>query len=100
LPDEPPTGTEPGPPPPHMQRNVALWLGHTLLPTVDRYVPRSRPLTVSVGADSDGQVPHRTAAALAARLGVHPAVLPGGHFGIDTHPDAFADGIARILSSN
>jgi hypothetical protein len=30
---------------------------------------------------------------------VRPAVLPGDHFGIDTHPDAFADGIARILSS-
>jgi pimeloyl-ACP methyl ester carboxylesterase len=100
---------EPGPadeatPPPHVQRNVALWLGHTLLPTVDRYTPdidrlRSRPMTVSVGADSEGQITHRTTTALAARLGIRPAVLPGGHFGMDTHPDAFAEAVARILLS-
>lgn len=102
-----PEGPEPvdgAAPPPHMQRNVALWLGHTLLPTVDRYTPdtarlRSAPVTVSVGADSEGQLTHRTTTALATRLGVCPAVLPGDHFGVDTHPEAFADGIVGILAS-
>lgn len=101
VPEEP-AGQDPSPPPPHMQRNVARWLGHTLLPTVDRYVPdvarlRWRPLTVSVGADSEGQLTHRTTMALATRLGSKPAVLPGDHFGMDTHPDAFATGIAHLL---
>ena len=78
--------------------------GTRWLPTVDQYTPhtarlRSAPVTVSVGADSEGQLAHRTTTARATRLGVRPAVLPGGHFGMDTHPDAFADGIVRILAS-
>lgn len=91
-------------PPPHMQRNVACWLGHTLLPTVDEYTPdiarlRERPVTVSVGTDSEGQLTHRTTMALAARLGMRPVAFPGDHFGMDTHPDAFAEQLVRVLAS-
>lgn len=85
-------------------RNLERFIGHMLVPTVDHYVPdvgllRSRPVTVSVGKDSAGQLPHRTAAALAGRLGSEPVVLPGDHFGIETHPQAFAAGLQRVLSA-
>lgn len=84
--------------------NLERFLAHMLLPTVDHYVPdvgrlRSLPVTVTVGAESVGQLPHRTAMALAARLGTEPVTLPGDHFGIEGQPDAFAAGLLRILSA-
>lgn len=83
-------------------RNLERFIGHMLLPTVDQYVPhvatlRTRPVTVTVGEDSVGQLPYRTATALAARLGIEPVVFPGDHFGVEGKPEAFAERLRQVL---
>lgn len=82
--------------------NLGYFLEHLMLETVDRHTPdvatlRSRPVTVTVGEDSVGQLPYRTAVALAEQLGQEAVSLPGNHFGIQTHPAEFAARLREIL---
>ena len=89
-------------PRPSVIGNLGFFLEHLMLETVDRYTPdvatlRSRPVTVTVGEDSVGQLLYRTAVALAERLGPAAVSLPGNHFGIQTHPTEFAARLRAIL---
>lgn len=82
--------------------NLGFFLEHMMLETVDRHTPdvsalRSLPVTVAVGADSVGQLAHRTATALAGQLGREAVSFPGNHFGVSTHPEAFAARLRAVL---
>ncbi|MDJ0380533.1 alpha/beta hydrolase [Streptomyces sp. G-G2] len=84
--------------------NSARFFGHELHGTVT-HQPDFRALAagtsrivVGVGADSRGQTAHRTALALADRLGSAPAVeFPGDHAGFLAHPKEFADRLRETL---
>ncbi|MFI1364383.1 alpha/beta fold hydrolase [Streptomyces griseochromogenes] len=85
---------EDGPPSP-----IAVFLAHVLRPFT-AYTPAfSAPtgLTVAAGADSRGQVLHRTAQAVAQRTGSPFTEFPGGHLGTLEHPVAFADRLTQTL---
>jgi len=63
-------------------------------------------IVVAVGAESTGQFAHRSALAVAERLGVEAVVFPGDHagflggeFGITGEPDAFAAALRRVLTA-
>ncbi|MDW4908407.1 alpha/beta hydrolase [Streptomyces sp. ADMS] len=81
---------------------MAVFLTRVLLPFTS-YVPDlaalSAPsrLTVAVGIDSTGQLPHRTATFLARRTGSAARRFPGGHLGMLTHPAEFAARLTETL---
>ncbi|WP_439946763.1 alpha/beta fold hydrolase [Streptomyces sp. BBFR109] len=79
---------------------MALFLAHVLRPFT-AYAPPARPvdapLTVAAGADSAGQLLHRTAALLAERCGGVFAEFPGGHIGAVEQPEAYADRLTEVL---
>lgn len=52
-----------------------------------------------VGIDSRGQLPYRSAAALAARLGLPLTELPGGHLGPIERPTQFATAFRSLLET-
>ncbi|WP_181794742.1 alpha/beta fold hydrolase [Streptomyces sp. WELS2] len=82
---------------------MGVFLARVLRPFT-AYAPASAPppgrLTLAAGTDSRGQLLHRTAEALAARLGSAFAEFPGGHLGTLDHPVEFADRLAETLRSN
>lgn len=61
---------------------------------------RSRPVTVAVGEESEGQLAYRGAVALAERLGKNPVTFPGGHGGVDSHPEAFARRLDGVFDTH
>jgi pimeloyl-ACP methyl ester carboxylesterase len=79
---------------------MALFLAHVLRP-FSSYVPQldapAARLTLAAGADSRGQLLHRTAAFLAERTGAAFAEFPGGHLGAVEHPQEFADRLLAAL---
>ncbi|MFQ6143402.1 alpha/beta fold hydrolase [Streptomyces seoulensis] len=79
---------------------MALFLARVLRPFTS-YAPPTGPaevpLTLAAGADSAGQLLHRTAALLAERCGGEFAEFPGGHIGVVERPEAFADRLAEVL---
>ncbi|WP_028646976.1 alpha/beta fold hydrolase [Nocardiopsis sp. CNT312] len=60
---------------------------------------RSAPVRVvpGIGEDSAGQLCDRTSMALAAGLGVRPAMFPGGHSGFSDAPEPFAARLREVL---
>lgn len=54
-------------------------------------------LVPAAGVDSRGQLPYRTAAALATRLGLPLTELPGGHLGPVERPTQYADALKALL---
>ncbi|WP_438483689.1 alpha/beta fold hydrolase [Streptomyces sp. S186] len=60
-------------------------------PDIDRLRTLSGRLVFAGGQDSRGELPYRTAAALAERLGAPLLHFPGGHTGTTTHPVEFAE---------
>jgi pimeloyl-ACP methyl ester carboxylesterase len=56
-------------------------------------------VVVAAGATSAAEFAHRTAAALAERLGTPLAEFPGGHIGFATDAGAFAAALRRTLSA-
>lgn len=103
--------TAPQPPSPtdELTTPMAVFLTRVLLPFTS-YVPdltalsaltaQSAPsprLTVAVGIDSAGQLPHRTATFLARRTGSAARQFPGGHLGVLTHPAEFAARLTETL---
>ena len=42
-------------------------------------------------------MPHRVAASFADRLGAPLHIVPGGHVGYVTYPEAFANSVAALL---
>ncbi|MEW2619383.1 alpha/beta fold hydrolase [Streptomyces sp. NPDC048106] len=63
-------------------------------------VPDPARLTLAAGADSRGQLLHRTAEFTAGRLGGTFAEFPGGHLGTLDHPVEFADLLAETLRAS
>ncbi|MFI5805066.1 alpha/beta fold hydrolase [Streptomyces sp. NPDC051561] len=59
------------------------------VPDVDRLKALPEHLVIASGRDSEGELPHRATAALAARTGARLRNLPGGHTGLTTHPAEF-----------
>ena len=83
----------------------ARFLGHDIMATT-RFVPDTAALATSttrvvvgVGASSGGQLAHRTALALAERLGVEAIEFPGGHGGFTLQPQEFADALRKVLGN-
>ena len=86
-----------------MQNNLDFFLGHMLLSLGD-YTPdisrlRALPVTVAVGEASEGQLAYRAAVALAEQLGKEPTVFPGDHGGFNSHPEAFAKRLDKVLGT-
>jgi pimeloyl-ACP methyl ester carboxylesterase len=98
------------PPSPEMQEafgrimcNLDFFLAYGIRP-ISQYVPdvatlRAGPVrvVVGVGETSTGQVAHRTAVALAERLGTAPVTFPGDHGGYGSQPAAFAERLHQVL---
>ncbi|MFI9246703.1 alpha/beta fold hydrolase [Streptomyces sp. NPDC053086] len=80
-----------------------VFLARVLRP-FSAYAPAVAPppgrLTVGFGADSRGQLLHRTAELLAERLGSACVAFPGGHLGTLDHPVEFADLLTETLRSS
>jgi clorobiocin biosynthesis protein CloN7 len=80
------------------------FFGHGLLP-VALYRPdftalETAPARVVVagGSTSEGEFAHRTAAALADRLGTRLVAFPGGHGGFASDPAEFVAVLRRTLT--
>ena len=65
----------------------------------------STRIVLGAGAESDGEMAHRGAEAVAQRLGTTPVTFPSGHggflggeYGQTGEPDAFADKLRQILA--
>ncbi|HET9625995.1 MAG TPA: alpha/beta fold hydrolase [Kofleriaceae bacterium] len=56
-------------------------------------------IAVGVGADSAGELAHRTGRALAEQLGVAPVIFPGDHVGFTVHAAGFADTLHHTLQA-
>jgi len=84
-----------------MKTNLAYFMRHGIL-QIASYRPdleslRQRRLIVGVGAESVGQLAHRTGMALAEALPVGATLFPGGHGGYGRYVPEFAEAIAFAL---
>lgn len=79
---------------------MAVFLAHVLVPFTS-YTPDlgalSPGLTLAAGADSRGQLLHRTAEFIAERTESPFVEFPGGHLGAAEHPFAFAERLVETL---
>lgn len=104
--------TEPEPPAPALVELFTslgdlqpVMLEHILLPFTTHEVDlsaleaRTSRLLPVVGIDSRGQLPYRTAAALATRLGLPLTEFPGGHLGPVERPAQFAEALKALLAT-
>lgn len=102
--------TLPEPPTPELLKLLSLlgdlqplFLEHVLIPfTTDEIdlaaLAKAHPrLVPAAGIDSRGQLPHRTATALATRLGLPLHEFPGGHLGPVERPTQFAGALRALL---
>jgi clorobiocin biosynthesis protein CloN7 len=55
-------------------------------------------IVVAAGAASKGQLPNRTAVALADRLGTSVVEFPGDHVGFVVHPEECGRVLHQVLS--
>jgi pimeloyl-ACP methyl ester carboxylesterase len=99
-----PQGEDAAPQPPSAEEAASneRFFRHGLLP-IALYQPdlpamRGASVQVGGGTSSKGQFPHRTAVALAERLGTPLVDFPGGHAGFATDADDFADVLRRTLT--
>ncbi|GAA2157818.1 MULTISPECIES: alpha/beta fold hydrolase [Glycomyces] len=83
-----------------------VFLGHMLVPFTG-YEPdlpalaaQAERLVLAVGVDSHKDLPFQTTAALASRLGLPVAELPGGHLGSVDRPTQFAEALKSLLNAN
>ncbi|MBB5490729.1 alpha/beta fold hydrolase [Nocardiopsis metallicus] len=82
-----------------------IMLEHIMLPFTTHepglsvLAAHSDQLVPVVGVDSAGQLPYRTAAALAARLGLPLTEFPGGHLGPVERPAQFAGALKDLLGT-
>jgi pimeloyl-ACP methyl ester carboxylesterase len=86
-----------------MLRNLEFFLGSMFLPMME-YRPdvallTALPAVIGVGEDSEGQLAHRTAVALAERLEQKPVFFPGDHGGFSAQPEAFAHRLYEAFSA-
>ncbi|MFI7453870.1 alpha/beta fold hydrolase [Nonomuraea sp. NPDC049714] len=66
----------------------------------------STRVVIAVGAESEGEMAHRSGVAVAGRLGVEPVTFPSHHggfmdgeFGMKGDPDGFAAALRKILAA-
>jgi hypothetical protein len=66
----------------------------------------STRIVIGAGAESEGEMTHRAALAVAERLGIEPVIFPshhggflGGEFGWRGEPDAFAAVLRDVLGA-
>lgn len=76
----------------HMLRATARWQ-----PDLDRLRAVPTRIVVGIGEDSAGQLCDRAARALAAGLGIAPAMFPGDHIGFAENPAAFEVRLRAVL---
>ncbi|WP_069884815.1 alpha/beta fold hydrolase [Streptomyces luteocolor] len=69
-------------------------------PDVPRLRAVSDRLVIACGQESAGELPYRSAAFLAERLGRRPHHFPGGHTGLTTHPAAFGTLLRTALGTD
>jgi pimeloyl-ACP methyl ester carboxylesterase len=88
-------------------------IGHTILP-ITAYQPdfdalRAAPtrIVLAAGAESKGEMAHRGAFAVAARLGTEPVIFPSHHggflgdeYGWPGQPDMFAANLREVLAED
>ena len=74
-------------------------------PDVDALRAASTRIVIAVGVESDGELAHRGAEAVAERLGTTPVIFPSGHagflggeYGQHGDPDAFAVTLREVLA--
>jgi len=67
----------------------------------------STRIVMAAGAESEGELAHRGAEAVAERLGTKPATFPSGHagflggeYGQTSEPDSFAATLREVLAAN
>ncbi|MEV7965839.1 alpha/beta hydrolase [Sphaerisporangium sp. NPDC088356] len=68
------------------------------VPDLDALRAGSTRLVIGIGEQSAGQLCDRTSRALAASLGIEPALFPGDHGGFMGDPAAFADRLRAVLA--
>ncbi|MFD4602210.1 alpha/beta fold hydrolase [Streptomyces sp. NPDC058464] len=77
---------------------MAILLAHVLRPFTTYRPPTALPrLAIAAGADSKGQLLHRTAEFVAEHTGAAFTEFPGGHLGVAEHPAGFADRVRETL---
>ncbi|WP_283138749.1 alpha/beta fold hydrolase [Rhizohabitans arisaemae] len=54
-------------------------------------------IVIGIGEDSTGELCDRTSTALAAELGIDPAIFPGGHIAFADDPKAFVPRLREVL---
>jgi pimeloyl-ACP methyl ester carboxylesterase len=86
-----------------MTGNIAYFVEHGMRAIAgfrpDVATLRAVRVVVGVGADSAGQLAHRCARALAAKLEVDPVTFPGGHTGFLSHTAEFARALDATVRS-
>ncbi|MFJ3938454.1 alpha/beta fold hydrolase [Streptomyces parvus] len=68
-------------------------------PDIRRLEGLSDRLVIAGGQDSRGELPYRSAAFLAERLGTELQHFPGGHVGLTTHPAEFGELLRKVFRS-
>ena len=75
-------------------------------PDFDALRAASTRIVIAAGVESDGELAHRGALAVAERLGTEPVIFPshhagflGGEYGQTGDPDAFATKLREVLSA-
>jgi pimeloyl-ACP methyl ester carboxylesterase len=86
--------------------NLPYFVGR-IVPGFMSYAPDIRQLeglsdrlVLAGGQDSRGELPYRSAAFLAERLGTKLQHFPGGHTGLTTHPAEFGELLQKALRSS
>ncbi|OCC11685.1 alpha/beta fold hydrolase [Streptomyces sp. PTY087I2] len=69
-------------------------------PDIRRLEGLSDRLVIAGGQDSRGELPYRSAACLAERLGTELQHFPGGHIGLTTHPAEFGEALGKALKAS
>jgi pimeloyl-ACP methyl ester carboxylesterase len=76
-------------------------------PEIDALRAASTRIVLAAGAESEGEMAHRGAVAVAERLGTKPVTFPSGHggflggeYGQTGDPDAFAATLRQVLTAN
>ncbi|MFF7648784.1 alpha/beta fold hydrolase [Streptomyces sp. NPDC007983] len=69
-------------------------------PDIHRLEGLSDRLVLAGGQDSRGELPYRSAAFLAQRLGTELQHFPGGHIGVTTHPAEFGELLRKALHAS